>query len=258
MKLAINQPAYLPWLGYLDRIRKADLFVVMDLVPFERGSFINRNRIKTQHGVQWITVPVRLKGHTRSTIRDIRIDPTRRWAENHLKQIFHAYRRAPRFFENFRLLEALYARDLGSISDLCVHQLMFWMDQYQVTTPLRLQPQGRVEGDKTDGIIQLCRTFEADEYLAGPQSREYLDLEKMGRAGIKVEFHDYDPAAYTYPQLWGDFVPGLSIVDHWMNSEENPWTGEAFWLSQPTQTTRPWDAEEPSPAMQSKETRSTS
>src|SRR3990167_9441185 len=108
MKIAINQPAYLPGSQYLDRIANADLFVVMDDTQFERGSLVNRNKIKDQHGWRWLTVPVNLKHHTVSTISETRIDNTRLWAANHMKQIYHAYRRAPRFFENFQLLGQLY------------------------------------------------------------------------------------------------------------------------------------------------------
>ena len=242
MKIAINQPAFMPWPGYLDRIARVDQFVIMDAVQFERGSFINRNRIKTQHGARWLTVPVKLKGHMNSRICDTRIDNSKLWAQNHAKQILYAYHRAPRFGENAPFLEGLYAKDQGTISDLCVNWLVdFWMVQYGIETPICLMPRAFRYPGKTEQIIEICQSFEADEYLAGPLSRGYLELDKMEKAGIAVEFHDYIPP--VYPQLWGEFIPGLSILDMWMNTELNPWLPSS--LSQPTQMMKHWDAAEP-------------
>ncbi|MSS70936.1 MAG: hypothetical protein EXS64_05545 [Candidatus Latescibacteria bacterium] len=58
MTVAIHQPQYLPWLGYFDKMDRADVFVLLDNVQYKKNEFINRNRIKTAAGWQWITVPV--------------------------------------------------------------------------------------------------------------------------------------------------------------------------------------------------------
>src|SRR6202040_3775048 len=97
MILSIHQPAYLPWLGYFDRIARSDKFVYLDNVQFERNSFINRNRIKTPHGPIWLTIPVRLKEHFNRTIADIEIDAQQDWKRKHLRSIEQNYRRAPDF-----------------------------------------------------------------------------------------------------------------------------------------------------------------
>ena len=62
MIVSINQPAYLPWLGYFHRIAVSDLHVVLDHVQFEKNSFTNRNKVRTASGTPWLTVPVRSKG----------------------------------------------------------------------------------------------------------------------------------------------------------------------------------------------------
>ncbi|MBI3637246.1 MAG: WbqC family protein, partial [Candidatus Rokubacteria bacterium] len=48
MKVAIHQPHYLPWLGYLAKWAAADVFIVLDTVQYEKNGWQNRNRIKTR------------------------------------------------------------------------------------------------------------------------------------------------------------------------------------------------------------------
>lgn len=242
MILAAHQPAYLPWPSYLDRIAKAGVFVLLDGVQFERGSFTNRNRIKTQHGSHWLTVPIKTKGHMTRAIRDLQIDPMRPWAKTHLKTIYHAYSKAPRFFEGFKTLEWLYGHDKGGLSDLCLFQLMFWLREYGIySKKVHLQPVLPATETKGDLILALCRLFKCDTYLSGPFGRDYLDLEAFQRAGIKVEWHEWKQE--PYPQLWGgEFIPNLSILDYWMNVEKNPWEADPSWSLVPTPTTNVSDA----------------
>ena len=58
MLVAIHQPEYLPWLGYFEKMLRADVFVLLDNVQFSEGDFHNRTRIKGTAGVQWLSVPV--------------------------------------------------------------------------------------------------------------------------------------------------------------------------------------------------------
>ena len=63
MTVSIHQPNYLPWLGYFDKIKNSDCFVIFDDVQFPRGKnhFGHRNYIKTNAGKKWLTVSVKDK-----------------------------------------------------------------------------------------------------------------------------------------------------------------------------------------------------
>lgn len=87
MILSAHQPAYLPWLGYFDKITEADIFVFLDTVQYEKNSFINRNKIKTPQGPQWLTIPVKSKGHITATLRETLVDDSKPWRSKHLKSI---------------------------------------------------------------------------------------------------------------------------------------------------------------------------
>ncbi len=97
-KVAILQSNYIPWKGYFDMIAAVDEFILYDDMQYTRRDWRNRNQIKTPQGVQWLTVPVKVKGKYDQTIRETEIDGAD-WAEAHWKSIAQNYRKAPRFEE---------------------------------------------------------------------------------------------------------------------------------------------------------------
>jgi len=221
--LSAHQPAYLPWLGYFEKIARANVFVYLDTVQFEKNSFTNRNRIHSANGPLWLTVPVLQKGHIGATMQTLEIDDSQPWREKHLKAIALSYRKAPGFAGKFARLEPLYCGMGMTLADFCWAQLQFWLQelgitQTQVVRASDLPPMGK----KSDLVLDLCRHFGAQRYLSGKLGRDYLDEASFGRDGIEVQYQDYRCA--PYPQLHGarasgEFVPALGIVDAWMNCE---------------------------------------
>jgi len=215
MILSAHQPAYLPWLGYFDKIAKADVFVYLDSVQFEKNSFTNRNRIKTPQGPQWLTIPVKMKGHLSNTLRDTEIDLTQPWRARHLKSIAMSYSRAEHFRSGFARLEGLFADQETLLAELCWRQLRFWLDELQIDTRIVRASTLPISDTKSDLVLQLCRHFGAQRYISGALGRDYLVAEDFAAAGIELEFQQFTAAAY--PQQWGEFLPNLSIVDAWLN-----------------------------------------
>ena len=63
MILTAHQPSYLPWLGLISKIMKADLFCYFDCVQYQKKEYDNRNLIKTNSGILKLSVPVESKNH---------------------------------------------------------------------------------------------------------------------------------------------------------------------------------------------------
>src|ERR1700746_1380914 len=113
MLVAIHQPTFVPWLGYLDRLLRSDLFVILDHVQFERRNYQNRALIRLEDDAKWLTVPV-VQLSQKEKIIDKRVDypedtsGNRWWGPNHFATLRYAYRKAP-FFESYapRLREIL-------------------------------------------------------------------------------------------------------------------------------------------------------
>jgi len=218
MIVSIHQPAYLPWLGYLDRIAQSDTFIFLDMVQFEKNSFTNRNRIKTANGPLWLTVPVLSQGHIGKTLLDLKIDNRQDWKTRHLRSIEQNYRKAPFFAERFARFAALYDVVEDGLADFCFRQLRFWADEFALSARILRARDLAAAGSKSDLVVSLCHAVNATEYLSGPQGRSYLDEPTFARAGIKVRYHDFMPQ--TYPQLFGDFLPAMAALDYWMHMPE--------------------------------------
>src|SRR5437868_312101 len=100
MIVAIHQPHFVPWLGYLHRMAQVDLFVVLDHVQYEKANYQNRTRIRIENEARWLTVPVLQHSHD-ERILDKQIDntlaPRRKWGRVHFETLRRAYGGAPHF-----------------------------------------------------------------------------------------------------------------------------------------------------------------
>lgn len=212
MIVSINQPAYLPWLGYFERIARSDLHIVLDHVQFEKNSFVNRNRIRMATGWQWLTVPVRTKGRFGELAIDaLEIDSGAGWAARHWRALEQHYRRAP-FFEAHRGFFAdLYARDWPQLAPLLRTLTEYLLDAFAIRTRCLFSSTTPVRSRKSQLVLELCQWAGADRYLSGTLGRDYLDLPAFAAAGIDVAFQDY--AHPTYPQIGAGFEPYMGAID---------------------------------------------
>ena len=221
MIVALHQPNFLPWLGYLDRMIQADMFILLDHVQFERRNYQNRTRILLDGTPQWITVPVQQHSQL-ETIVDKRIDnsslsDTRNWASNQAKTLRHAYRHAPHLNDTIVPLRRILETRFDRLVDLNHMLLLFLREAFSIHTPLIKSSALNVSGAKSDLVLNLCQAAGADAYLAGRGgSREYLDVAAFKRAGIEVIWQDFDHPRYQQCGS-GDFVSGLSALDMLMN-----------------------------------------
>lgn len=219
MILTAHQPAYLPWLGYFDKIARADVFVYLDTVQFEKNSFINRNQIKTPQGALWLTIPVKTKGHTSGSLRTTEIDDSQPWRAKHLKSIEMNYRKAARFDECFPKFEALLTIQESNLAEYCLHQLRFWLDELSIDTRVVRSSELPITSAKSNLVLDLCQHFGAQHYLSGALGRDYLVEKDFSNAGIAIEYQSFQSP--TYRQLWGAFIPNLGILDWWINSGDS-------------------------------------
>jgi hypothetical protein len=211
MRVAVHQPQYLPWLGYFDKMDRVDCFVLLDSVQFKKNEWQNRNRIKSASGWQWLTVPVVHRFSQR--ISEVRIHNATRWWRKHLQTLTVNYASAPDFDFHRPFFEALYAREWIWLLDLALEALGYLADALGIRAKLVLASSLALpeSANATGRLVAICQALGAETYLSGPGGAGYLDLERFGEAGIRVEFQAFE--CRPYPQRFGAFEPGLSLVD---------------------------------------------
>jgi hypothetical protein len=210
MKVGIIQSNFLPWRGYFDFIRETDLFILHDDLQFTKGDWRNRNRIKTERGLEWITVPVQYR-HTRQLIEETPVDYSTPWAQKMLNRIRESYRRAPHFEPYFSELTDLLTQPATSISHLNL-SLIHWVCRHlDIDTPIKMSREFHTQGVKTERLIGILRQAKATTYLSGPAAQAYLVPELLEQASIKLEFKQYNYSVYE--QLYPPFESAVSVID---------------------------------------------
>ena len=210
-RIAILQSNYIPWRGYFDLIASVDEFIIYDDVQYTKNDWRNRNRIKTRQGLQWMTVPVRVKG-LHQNIRETMIDGTH-WAKKHWRTLEFNYSMAPHFTEIANWLAPIYLEERHAHLSLLNRRLLEAICGYfGIVTRLTNSWDYELAGDKTERLANLCRQASATEYVSGPSARSYIDERVFDEYGIRLTWFDYD-GYRDYTQLWGAFEPAVSILD---------------------------------------------
>lgn len=210
---AIVQSCYIPWKGYFDLVRSVDEFILYDDRQFTRRDWRNRNRIKTPHGVRWLTIPVDVKGKYHQRIDETVVaDPS--WAGRHWKTLVQCYSRAPCFDDYAQRFEELYRRVAGEarLSRVNRHLAEGVCEVLGIETVLSWSTDYDVDGERTERLVALCLAAGADRYLSGPRARAYLDEGAFPRAGIELVYADYEGYP-EYDQVHPPFEHGVTILD---------------------------------------------
>jgi len=210
MIVSIHQPQYLPWLGYFDKIDRADVFVLLDTVQYKKNEWQNRNRIKTARGAQWLTVPVTY--HYPQLICEVGVNSRERWQHRQQQALVTNYRKAPFWGHLEELFEEIFSRPWETISELNIHVVKRLAAILGIETPIHVASGlGSFPEDPDERLIALTKHFGAGMYLAGNGGHGYMDLKKFERAGVEVLFQDYRHPRYD--QLFGEFETNMSVID---------------------------------------------
>jgi hypothetical protein len=213
MIVAGHQPNYLPWLGFFDKMRRADIFIIEDNVQFERQGFTNRNRILTADGVRWLSVPTE---HVNKPllICEVKIankgEPN--WGRKHWLTIKHGYCKAPYWNDYAKFFEETYEREWDLLIDLNMHLIRGIMKFLNIERPLVFSSALNAQGKKSELIVAQCKEVGADIQLAGNGCQNYIDRKLFEKEGIKLFFQNFRQPLYE--QTSNGFAPNLSVIDY--------------------------------------------
>lgn len=216
--ILITQSNYIPWKGYFDNIAQSDVFVVYDDVQYTKRDWRNRNKIKTSKGLEWLSIPVKVKGRFHQQIDEAEVSNTK-WPQQHLTKLRQNYKDASAYEEVIDWIAELYSqaaeyKRLTEINLLFLKEIMHFLDIECEIVMSSSMPQ---HDDSTTRLVQICRELGGTEYISGPSAKGYLREEDFNKAGINLRYVDY--TGYPeYPQLNPPFEHGVSMLDVILNT----------------------------------------
>lgn len=212
MIVSIHQPAYLPWLGYFNRIVKSDIFVVLDHVQFEKNSFINRNKIVCNKKPLWLTVPVLYdKSIYELNINEVKINYSKNWKNKHYKSIVQSYFKSPCFNQISNEMEDLYKGVGENLNAFLGRMLKVFLTYLNINTQIVYSSDLDLKERKENLVLEICKKYNASTYLSGPHGESYLDFNAFNQENIYINIDNYEHPIYS--QNTDKFIPNMSIID---------------------------------------------
>jgi WbqC-like protein family len=218
--VAIHQPNFLPWLGWFDKLARADVFVLLDHVQFPRtskGTYVNRVKLLVGGKDAWATAPIVRASGSVQRIDEVRVDDTQPWRDKLLRTIEHNYRRADAYDEIAPLVRDVLNRPTDRLAELNEHGVrriaeLLGLDESKFVRSSALG----VSSHATELLIELTKAVGGTTYLAGNLAGStYQEDEKFEQAGIELRSQRFEHPRYE--QQVDEFVPGLSVVDALMH-----------------------------------------
>ncbi|PXF32373.1 WbqC [Pokkaliibacter plantistimulans] len=216
MNIVISQSMLFPWVGMLEQVRLADIYVHYDDVQFSKGSLVNRVQVKMPQGTRWMTVP--LKGlHLGQAIQDVSIADDKDWRSLHLRLLHESFASAPFKEEALSLVESVYAERYTSLAALSRASLLALVKYFSLDQQCQFLDVTslNIPGSSTDRVFDIVRHLSGDTYITGHGARAYLEHERFAAANVNVAYMNYQRT--PYPQSHGVFTPyvtGLDLVAH--------------------------------------------
>lgn len=189
----------------------ADVFVYLDTVPFSKGSYQNRTRIKSPRGPEWLTVPVMTAGRLGQRTADVEIDERSSWGHKHRARMTEAYTGTAGWDALDEALAPLFAREWTKLAALAIAVNERVRGLLGITTPIVLASELSVHGSSSALLAGICEAVGAETYLSGQGGHLYMEIEPFQALGIGIRHQDFNHPEYAQP--YGRFVPGLSVVD---------------------------------------------
>ncbi len=212
MIVSAYQPYFAPFCGFFSKALRSDILVLMDAVQFPRGTtWLTRNRFKNDQGALWITIPVWKKGLGLQKINEVKICHEGRWSKKFPASLRTAYVNAPFFENHLNFLKEVFSEKFERLIQMNVAIIRYIMAHLQIPAKVLLQSELGIEAKEPRLSVEVCKALGASHFLAQSGARKYLDEKTFQKANIQLMF--FNPRSPVYPQLWGPFIPNLSIFD---------------------------------------------
>ena len=210
--VTMHQPNYLPWIGFFSKVKHSDCLVLTDVQPFTKGSVTHRNKIRTNEGWNYLTIPINKKFYD-FRICDVELPADKAWRATHWQSILHHYKKASYFAHHQNFFEKLYQSDYKYMWQLNREIISYLLACFKIDTPVVISSELNVKPDlqKTDLMIALLKSVGADIYLSGASGRNYLEVALFPQSDIELKYFKFQHPVYE--QRFPGFEPEMSAID---------------------------------------------
>jgi hypothetical protein len=220
MKVAVVQPYFFPYIGYIQLMHQVDIFVIFDDVNFVKKGWIKRNRLLCNGHVSYFGLSIE-KASQNKKINELYIKRDERENTKLLRLIEQNYKNAPNFSKTIELINHVLDYEDNNLATFLGHQLELLKDKLVLNTKLIYSSTlNRHEQFATaqERIIAITKHLGGTEYVNLPGGKELYSQKVFNENGLKLSF--IEPNLKPYPQLnTTQFFPALSIIDVMMNTE---------------------------------------
>lgn len=217
--VAIHQPHYFPWEGYLRKMASVDQFILMDEVQLTDSSPMYRHALLTVKGEKkYITIPFNKNEYKHKAYKDILLNDKIDWQKNHRNFLHENYGKSPFYDEVINSIIPIFNKQYRYLCDVTIDSVFLLKELMNINTTVLLQSELDYPKDshKNDLVLELCKAASANHYLSGRGARKYMELTPFEKAGITVSFQEFEQKPYKQHYAH-DFIGGLSLLDMMFN-----------------------------------------
>lgn len=213
--IAIHQPNFFPWLGFFDKICRADVFVLLDDVQYQKtgGTWSNRVKVLINGEGRWLTAPLDRAFHGTRCINQLAYTSKKNWRIKIHKTLQSAYGRAPFYAESMDILGPLIDYPAENVAEYNIHAIISLSKVLGIQNNVFIKSSDiPTSGVATQRLVEIIRHVNGSHYLCGGGAGGYQENSEFGKRGIALVYQNY--VGKQYRQLGRDeFVYGLSIID---------------------------------------------
>ena len=217
--VAIHQPNFFPWLGYFDKIGRADKFIFFDSVQFPKKGGIWSNRVKLLIGgeARWVTAAIDRNYTGTRQICEMHFLSENPWRQKMLKSLEANYKRHLFYTETMALIEPLVLNEESNIAEHNIHAVTEIAKQMGIDTgKMTRSSEYKTSSSSNELLCELTLRIGGDVYMCGGGADGYQDESVFERHGMKLLYQNFSHPVYTQ-RGQAEFVPGLSVIDAAMN-----------------------------------------
>ena len=207
--ICIRQPGYMPNIEFFQKLMACDTFVYLDDTQYGSERWDNRNKIRSDRGFMWLTVPIIRK--TKNNLNEILIANNENWQKKHLRSIEINYKKTQFFHKYWPKIESILNKKWEKILDLNLEIINFIKSELDIKTKTVLSSDLTIKETGSKKLLEICKKLHATSYLSGKMGKNYLDEDFFKEAKIKIIYENFSHPVYL--QIQGDFIPNLSIID---------------------------------------------